>query len=80
MTDKKNQFKDRARRMIERWAEKRTESGRTRPSVESDYRRSAPHAIIEKDTNQIVEPQRSISVLDESDVLVIGGGPAAAPF
>jgi NADPH-dependent 2,4-dienoyl-CoA reductase/sulfur reductase-like enzyme len=45
-------------------------------NVETNYQRSAPHPFIDPDTNQIVEPQRNIVILDECDVLVVGGGPA----
>jgi len=76
MNDKKNPYKDRAKRMVERWAGKRIDANRNHPSVEINHQRSAPHPFIDQDTNQIVEPKRNIPVLDVCDVLVIGGGPA----
>ncbi len=76
MHDKKHIYKDRAKRMVERWAGKRCVANRSQLPSETNHRRSAPHPFIDRDTNQIVEPQRNIPVLDECDVLVIGGGPA----
>ena len=76
MNDKKNPYKDRAQRMVERWAGKRIDANRSPSSLETDHQRSAPHPFIDRDANQIVEPQRNIPVLDVCDVLVIGGGPA----
>jgi hypothetical protein len=76
MKDKKKPYHNKAKRMVERWAGKRMETNRSNPSREFYHRRTAPHAFIEKDTNQIVEPQRSVPVIDRCEVLVIGGGPA----
>lgn len=76
MSDKKTAYEDRAKRMIERWAGKCSDNNRSHPTKETDFQRSAPHAYIDQDTRKIVEPQRNIPVLDNCDVLVIGGGPA----
>ncbi len=76
MNDKKNLYKGRAKRMVERWAGKRIEANRNNPSVQINHQRSAPHPLIDRDTNQIVEPKRNIPVLDECDVIVTGAGPA----
>jgi len=76
MNKKHNPYKDRANRMVERWAGQRTGAERQNPSLEIDHQRNAPYPYIDQDTNQIVEPQRHIPVLDTCDVLVIGGGPA----
>ena len=76
MNDEKNIYKDRAKRMVERWAGKRMVTDRNQPAVQINHRRNAPHPFIEQETNQIVEPQRKIPVLDECEVLVVGGGPA----
>ena len=76
MSDKKTACGDRAKRMIERWAGKCSDNNRSHPTKETDFQRSAPHAYIDQDTRKIVEPQRNIPVLDNCDVLVIGGGPA----
>jgi len=76
MNKKHNPYKDRANRMVERWAGQRTGAERRNPSREIDHQRNAPYPFIDQDTKQIVEPQRHIPVLDTCDVLVIGGGPA----
>jgi len=76
MIDKKNPYKDQAKRMVARWAGKRIDANRTHPGVEARHQRSAPHPFIDPESSEIVEPQRNIPVLDACDVLVIGGGPA----
>ena len=62
--------------MIERWAGKRIDSNRSHPSLEFNLQRSAPLPFIDQETDQIVEPEKNIPVLDKCEVLVIGGGPA----
>jgi hypothetical protein len=37
MNDEKNPYKGRAKRMVERWAGKRIDTGRSHPSVETNY-------------------------------------------
>ena len=76
MSDNQNQYIGRAQRMVERWAGVRTEAGRNNPSMEFNQQRSAPLPYIDRDTRRIVEPQKDIPVLDDCDVLVVGGGPA----
>jgi hypothetical protein len=76
MSDNKNLYKGRARRMVERWAGKRIEANRKHSSFEINHQRSVSLPFIDPDTDQIVEPQKNIPVLDKCDVLVIGGGPA----
>jgi len=76
VNDKKNPYNDRAKRMVERWAGKRIKAARNPRPMEINYQRSSPHPFIDQDTNQIVEPQKNIPVLDVCDVLVIGSGPA----
>jgi len=76
MSDNQNQYIGRAQRMVERWAGVRTEASRNNPSVELNQQRSAPLPYIDRDTRRIVEPQKDIPVLDDCDVLVVGGGPA----
>ncbi len=76
MNGKKNPYQERTKRMVERWAGKRIEASRNQSSVAIDHQRSAPHPFIDQHTHQIIEPQRSIPVLDKCDVLVVGGGPA----
>ena len=76
MNDNKNLYKGRAQRMVERWARKRIAANRSNPSIEINHQRSAFLPFIDQDTNQIVEPEKNIPVLDKCDVLVVGGGPA----
>jgi len=76
MNDTKSLYKDRAKRMAERWAKKRSEADHSQPSAQTNHQRSTPHPFIDRQTNHVIEPRRNIPVLDECDVLVIGGGPA----
>ena len=76
MNDKKNLYKERANRMVERWAGKRIEASCNQPSVANNHQRSDPHPFIDQDAGRIFEPQRIHPVLDQCDVLVVGGGPA----
>jgi hypothetical protein len=76
MNDKKKLYQGRAERMVKRWAGKRTEVNSSQSPVKINQQRSTPSPFIDQKTSQIVEPQRSIPVLDECDVLVVGGGPA----
>ena len=49
---------------------------RRHPSAEVYDQRRDRHPFVDPDTRRVVEPQRHLPVLDECDVLVIGGGPA----
>lgn len=76
MNDKKTEYKDRAERMVKRWAGERIPTHRENPSAETIHQHRAASPFIDRSTNEIVEPQKNIPVLDACDVLVVGGGPA----
>jgi len=76
MDAKKTEYKDRAERMVKRWAGERMPTHRQNPSAETIHRRNTAYPFIDRDTKEIVEPQKNISVLDACEVLVVGGGPA----
>ena len=76
MNEEHNLYKDRIQRMVARWAGKRMVANRDQPSMEYYHQRNENLPFIDRKTSRIVEPQRSIPILDDCDVLVIGGGPA----
>lgn len=76
MNDKENFYKKRAKDMVKRWAGEQMDGTRAHSSAEFFDHRRARHPFVDPNTRRIVEPQRHIPVLDECDVLVIGGGPA----
>lgn len=66
-------YVDRASRMIRRWAGEKIVPNRKVLKKEQFLNRS----LIENDNRPtIVEPSRTIPILDECDVLVVGGGPS----
>jgi hypothetical protein len=76
MNDKDQDYKARAKRMVDRRAGKRIATHRKLPSTEMYHQRHVHHPSIEQDADYIVEPQKHTPILDNCDVLVIGGGPA----
>ena len=76
MTDKKKIYTDRSKRMIQRWSGQQIPTHRTNPNNESQFQRQESACLIDKDSGKVIEPSKTIDVLDQCDVLVVGAGPA----
>lgn len=74
--DKKTLYRNRAQRMVKRWAGERLDSQRQNPLNEHETCRSEQTCYINSESGDIIQPQKAIPVLDACDVLVVGGGPA----
>lgn len=73
-----SKYGKRADRMVERWCGSRRQPNRSQETglAPIHHRDICEFASINPDGCKVVEPRRSIPVLDRCDVLVVGGGPA----
>jgi ribulose 1,5-bisphosphate synthetase/thiazole synthase len=72
---KEKKYENSIRRMINRWAGVKQENKRGNPNNETVFSRKETLPV-KKGRSNIIEPGRTVPVLAECDVLVVGGGPA----
>ena len=76
MSDESDKYRSRAERMIKRWSGIQQNHERDGESGAERTRREEHSCFIDVESGHVIAPQAQIPVLDQCDVLVVGGGPS----
>lgn len=75
MTEDTHPYKKRIQRMLSRWAGKRLDYQRKIDVNVQECTRDSQACFLDSE-NRVVEPQKTLPILDRCDVLVVGAGPS----